>query len=170
MMKIITAVAVSCAVLTQAAGAQTPPPPAAGQIAISGWRVECDSQGTTLNCRVSDQAAQTGTNLVVAALGVALAVDTKKPVLTLQLPLGLAVTDPVTISSDTASQPFSLVTCDRAGCFARAPIADALLAKMRAGTQPLRIAYNVISPTLAKQTVTLTLPLTGFAASLDKIK
>src|SRR5580692_1435128 len=114
MMKSFAACFVFCALASSAAIAQTPPPSSAGQIVISGWRVECDSQGTALNCRVTDQATQTGSNLVIAALGIAIATDTKKPILTLQLPLGLAVTDPVTVSSDTMSQPYSLVTCDRA--------------------------------------------------------
>jgi invasion protein IalB len=168
---IIAALAASVALTaTATANAQTAPAAPANQIAISGWKVECDSQGAALNCRVTDQVSQTGTGALIGAFGVALASDTKKPVLTLQLPLGLAVTDPVTLSVDTTSQPFSLVTCDRAGCFARAPIADPLLAKMRAGKAQLRVQYNVIGATLAKQTVTLLLPLDGFDASLAKIK
>lgn len=166
----LAAGALASLVLALPALAQTPPPSATGQVTISGWRVECDSAGAALNCRVTDQATQQGTNLVIAALGIALAPDTKKPVLTLQLPLGLAVTDPVTVSADNVSEPYSLVTCDRAGCFARAPITDGLLDKMRTTKQPLKIVYDVVSPTLVKQTVTLTLPLDGFSASLDKIK
>ncbi len=169
-MKIFSAFVVFCAVLTHAAGAQNATPPPAGQVNISGWRVECDSKGTALNCRVTDQAVQTGTGLVIAALGISLAADTKKPVLTLQLPLGLAVADPVTLSSDGATQSYALITCDRAGCFARAPISEALLEKMRGAKQPLRIVYNVINATLAKQSITLALPLDGFDASLTKIK
>ena len=80
------------------------------------------------------------------------------------------MTDPVTVTNDTISQPYSLVTCDRAGCFARAPISDALLEKMSTGKLPVRISYNIVGPTLVKQTVTLTLPIDGFAASLNKIK
>jgi invasion protein IalB len=172
-MKIFSAFIVLIAALTQAAGAQTAPAaPAAPapQVALSGWKVECDSQGTALNCRVTNRATEGGTGFVIAALGIAMASDTKKPILTLQLPLGLAVTDPVTLSEESISQPYSLVTCDRAGCFARAPISDALLDKMRDGKQGLRVAYNVVGPTLLKQTVTLTLPLDGFAAALNKIK
>jgi invasion protein IalB len=162
---------VSCAVLTEAAAAQTPPPQTANQVAITGWRVECDSQAAGLNCRATDQAAQQSTNLVVAGLGVTLASDTKKPVLTIQVPLQLAVSDPITVSSENVSQPFPALTCDRAGCFARAPITDGLLDKMRTSKQPLKIVYNVMNPTtLAKQTITVSLPLDGFAASLDKIK
>jgi invasion protein IalB len=169
-MKIISAFIVLVAALTQAAGAQTAPAAPAPQVAISGWKVECDSQGTALNCRVTNRATEGGTGFVIAALGIAMASDTKKPILTLQLPLGLAVTDPVTISEETVSQPYSLITCDRAGCFARAPISDALIDKMRDGKQGLRVAYNVVGPTLLKQTVTLTLPLDGFTAALNKIK
>ena len=170
-MRYFTAFFVSCAVLTQAASAQTPPAQNAGQISVTGWRVECDSQAAALNCRVTDQAAQQSTNVVVAGLGVALAADTKKPVLTIQVPLQLAVSDPITVSSDTMSQPFAVLTCDRPGCFARAPLTDGLLAQMRVSKQPLKIVYNLINPTtLAKQTITMQLPLDGFAASLDKIK
>ncbi len=170
-MRYFTAFLVFCAALTQAATAQTPPPQNGGQIAITGWRVECDSQAAGLNCRVTDQAAQQSTNVVVAGLGVTLAADTKKPVLTIQVPLQLAVSDPITVSSDNMSEPFPALTCDRPGCFARAPITDGLLEKMRTSKQPLKIAYNLINPTtLAKQTITVSLPLDGFAASLDKIK
>jgi invasion protein IalB len=170
-MRYFTAFFVSCAVLTQAAAAQTPPPPTAGQVTITGWRVECDSQAAGLNCRVTDQAAQQSTNLVVAGLGVTLASDTKKPVLTIQVPLQLAVSDPITVSSENVSQPYPPLTCDRPGCFARAPITDGLLAKMVSSKQPLKIVYNVVNPTtLAKQTITVQLPLDGFAASLAKIK
>lgn len=171
-MRYFPAFLVSCAVLTHAAAAQTAPAPQTGnQIAITGWRVECDSKGAGLNCRVTDQAAQQSTNLVVAALGVTLASDTKKPVMTVQVPLQLAVGDPITLSSEDVSQPYAALTCDRPGCFARAPISDALLAKMRSSKQPLKIVYNLVNPaTLAKQTITVSLPLDGFAASLDKIK
>jgi invasion protein IalB len=170
-MRYFTAFLVSCAVLTQAASAQTPPPQTGNQITITGWRVECDSQAAALNCRVTDQATQQTTNLVVAGLGVTLASDTKKPILTIQVPLQLAVSDPITVSSENVSQPYPAVTCDRPGCFARAPITDGLLDKMRLSKQPLKIVYNVINPaTLAKQTITVSLPLDGFAASLDKIK
>jgi invasion protein IalB len=169
-MKIFSACVLFCAALTTAAGAQTAAP-TAPPITITGWRVECDSLGAALNCRLTDQVTQAGSGLVIAALGIAIATDTKKPVLTLQLPLGLAVSDPVTLSADTATQPYTLVTCDRAGCFARAPIGDALLEKMRAAKTPfLKVQYNVIGPTLVKSTVTLQMPLTGFDASLDKIK
>jgi invasion protein IalB len=124
-----------------------------------------------LNCRLTDQAAQQGTNLVVAGLGIAIASDTKKPVLTIQVPLQLAVSDPITVSTGTMSEPFPPLTCDRPGCFARAPITDGLLAEMRTSKLPLKVVYNVMNPTtLAKQTVTVTMPLDGFAASLDKIK
>ena len=160
--------------LTQAAAAQTPPPQTGGQIAITGWRgVECDSQAAGLNCRVTDQAAQQSTSLIVAGLGVTLSSDTKKPLLTIQVPLQLAVSDPITVRAAKMSsgQPYVALTCDRPGCFARAPITDGLLAKMRTSKQPLKIVYGVINPTtLVKQTVTVSLPLDGFAASLDKIK
>jgi invasion protein IalB len=177
-MKIAIAALVFCIAAAGPALAQTavpasapaPAAAAAPQIAITGWRVECDSQGTALNCRVTDQVTQSGTGALIGALAVALAPDTKKPVLTLQLPLGLAVTDPVTLSSDGASQPYTLITCDRSGCFARAPIDAALLVKMRGDKQQLRVTYNIVNATLAKQTVTLALGLDGFDAALNKIK
>ena len=169
-MRYLAAFLVSGAVLTQAAAAQTPPPSAGGTITITGWRVECDSQGSGLNCRVTDQAAQQSTNLVVAGLGVTMGAD-KKPVMTIQTPLQLAVSDPITVSSGSLSQAYAPLTCDRPGCFARATISDGLLAEMRSNKLPLKVVYNVINPgTLAKQTITVSLPLDGFAASLDKIK
>jgi len=170
-MKTAVAALVFCIALANPVLAQTAPAAAtAPQLAITGWRVECDSQGTALNCRVTDQVTQTGTGGLIGAFSVALAPDTKKPVLTLQLPLGLAVSDPVTLSADGASQSYSLITCDRQGCFARAPIDDALLVKMRGDKQQLHVSYNIINAKLAKQTVTLALGLDGFDAALTKIK
>lgn len=166
-MKTFSAIFIFCATLTGVAQAQTAAA-TAPPVAITGWRVECDSQGVALNCHASDQVAQG--NLNIAAFGVQLAADTKKPVLTMQLPLGMAVTDPVILSVDTMSQNYPLITCDRGGCFARAPISDGLLEKMRAGKAPLKVQYNLINATLVKQTVTLTIPLNGFDASLAKIK
>jgi invasion protein IalB len=158
-------------VLAQTAAAPAAPAaPAGPQLAITGWRVECNSQGSALNCSVSDQVTQSGTGALIGALGVGLATDTKKPVLTLQLPLGLAVSDPVTVTAGGATQAYTLITCDRQGCYARAPISDPLLVQMRAGKQQMQVHYNIINAALAKQTVTLALGLDGFDAALAKIK
>jgi invasion protein IalB len=171
-MKIVAAVLAFLAAAAGPALAQTAATttPAGPQLAITGWRVECNSQGTALNCSVSDQATQSGTGALIGALGVALATDTKKPVLTLQLPLGLAVSDPVTVTAGGAMQAYTLITCDRQGCYARAPISDALLAQMRAGKQQMQVHYNIINAALTKQTLTLALGLDGFDAALTKIK
>jgi invasion protein IalB len=156
--------------LAQTAAPAAPAAPAGPQLAITGWRVECNSQGSALNCNVSDQVTQSGTGALIGALGVGLATDTKKPVLTLQLPLGLAVSDPVTVTAGGATQAYTLITCDRQGCYARAPISDPLLVQMRAGKQQMQVHYNIINAALAKQTVTLALGLDGFDAALAKIK
>ena len=56
-------------------------------------------------------------------------------------------------------------TCENRGCFASTPVAPELLAALKSGKQ-LKVSFQ----TLAKETISIPMPLADFAAAYDKIK
>ena len=92
--------------------------------------------------------------------------ETKKPVMMVQMPLGVIVSEAVeVIVDDGKPEKFNIQTCNQQGCFVGTPVADTLLAAMRSGTR-LRIVFQNGN----KQPVTVTMPLAGFALAYDKVK
>jgi invasion protein IalB len=146
-----------------------PPPPAQQQQHPeqgSNWRVECTNDGKALDCRAVFQVTQRETNQLIAAVALRIPPDTKKPVILIQLPLGIQVTEPVTVQVDQAApEKFGVQTCTQQGCFVGAPLSDALLAGMRTGKE-LKVAFA----NLNKQAVTVSMGLVGFGLAYDKIK
>jgi invasion protein IalB len=136
--------------------------PAAG----SDWRVECTNNLKTLDCRAFLEVVQKNSNQVVTAFTVRYPAETKKPVMMLQLPLGILVSESVLVEVD-GSQPerTAVQTCTAAGCFVGATMPEALINTMLTGKQLKIIFYDA-----SKQRVTVTLPLAGFALAYNKIK
>src|SRR5262245_66621123 len=69
--------------------------PAAAQDVPAAWRVECVGDGKTLDCRAIQQMINREDKQLVAQLSARVAPDTKAPVLLIQLPLGISLTEPV---------------------------------------------------------------------------
>ena len=141
------------------------------EIQISGWQLQCDSKSTTgLNCQALDQVTARRNNAVISAVSIRQTTD-RKPVLYVQVPLGIALEDGIRVGFENgAVQALPAFTCNSNGCMARAPIGDPLLNAMRAAKQPLRIAYENLDGNLNKQTVTIVLGLDGFSAAYDKLR
>jgi invasion protein IalB len=134
--------------------------------ADAAWRVECGGDGKTLDCRAVQQASQAQGQPLLAAMAVRVPADTKKPAMTLQLPLGIQLGEPVTFRVDEgATEKLTLQTCNQAGCFVVSALADASVNAMRNGRQ-LHIGFRDAN----KQAVTATIPLLGFGLALDKAK
>src|SRR5438067_11868959 len=66
----------------------------------AAWRVECTGDGKTLDCRAVQQVFQRETRQLVVAVLVRKATDPKTALMTVQLPLGLNLTEPVSIKID----------------------------------------------------------------------
>jgi invasion protein IalB len=136
--------------------------PAAG----GSWRVECSSDGKVLDCRAVQQVVTRDSQQLVAGLTVRVPGETKKPVMMVQLPLGVSVSEPVGFAVDEQKpEQFKIQTCNQQGCFVGSPLADGLLAAMQSGKQ-LRIVFQNANT----QAVTVTMPLVGFTLAYDKIK
>jgi invasion protein IalB len=154
--------AATAAAQTGAAPAASPVPSDGG----TGWRVECANDGKALDCQTVNKVAQRESHQLVAAVAVRIPPDTRKPVLMMQLPLGIQVTEPVTVQIDEGkTERYPIQTCAQNGCFLAAPVSDAVIDALRGGKN-VKVAFQSV----AKQTVTVTMPLGGFALAYDKIK
>ena len=132
----------------------------------SGWRVECANDGKALDCRAINRVSQRENQQLIAGVGVHMPPDTKKPVITIQLPLGIQIGQQATLQVDDGQpERYPIQTCTPTGCLAGAPAGDALIAKLRSGRE-LKVAFH----SMANQTVTVTMPLAGFGLAYDKIK
>jgi len=158
--------------LIATAPAQQPNAPAPAQqppgvpVTGSGWRVDCNNTGKALDCRAYNEVAQGDRRQIVSSISVRYAAEEKKPVIIVQVPLGILVSEAVAVSVD-GDQPQRIVieTCTPAGCFAGSVVPDALIAKMRTGKE-VKIVFNNVN----HQPLTVTMPLAGFGVAYDKVK
>lgn len=155
--------------------AALPAAPAAAQDAPGAWRVECSGDGKVLDCRAVQQlvtredrqlVVQLVARLVPEARPVvaASAPQTMAPVLTLQLPLGINVGEPLTLKVDNGQEEkIPLQTCTATGCFASVALKEPLLAALRGGTQ-LKLTLQDSN----KRVINIDVPLLGFGLAFDK--
>jgi invasion protein IalB len=140
--------------------------PSASAPSGANWRVECSGDGKVLDCRAVQQVVLRDTQQLVAGLAIRVPVETKKPVMMIQMPLGILVSEAVEFAVDDAkAERFPVQTCNQQGCFVGTPLADNLLAAMRSGRQ-IRIVFQNSN----KQAITVTLPLAGFVVAYDKVR
>ena len=154
---------------TQAAApAPAAPDQTTSSVAAAGgnWRVECSSDAQALDCRAIQQIVTRENNQLIAGLVVRVPAETKKPVMMVQTPLGVMVSEGVDlIVDDGKPERFKIQTCNQQGCFVGTPVAEPLLAAMQTGKQLRLIFRNGNS-----QAITVTMPLTGFSLVYDKVK
>lgn len=138
-------------------------PASAPQDGVGAWRVDCGGDGKMLECRALQQLFTRENGQLVAQAVVRLGPD-KQPLLALQLPLGINVSEPVAVKVDAGKEErLPIQTCTNTGCFLTVPLRDPLLATMRAGAQ-LRLSLQDVN----KRTVNIDLPLLGFGLAFDK--
>jgi invasion protein IalB len=92
--------------------------------------------------------------------------DTKKPVLLMQLPLGVYLPAGATLQigkEEAKTLPF--IGCDQGGCVAEYAVTDAELGSIAKGGD-----MTISAQTLQRKAFTLTVPSLGFAVAYAKIK
>jgi invasion protein IalB len=162
------------AIAVPALGA-TPAPPAAGtttsaNVAITGWRLECDPGKTALACRANNSIVQASNGAQVIGFTVAQNAE-GKTVMTMNVPLGTSVRTPIGVSVGSGpSQAFQFLTCSQQGCYATGTLNADLLAAMRDAKSDLRVTYDVLDNNLVPHTITASLPLAGFSQVDDRLK
>ncbi len=156
----------ACLALLACLAAAGLPPGAAAQDTVAAWRVECAGDGKTLDCRAIQQMINREDKQVVVVVSARIPPDTKAPVLTIQLPLGINLVEPIQIKVDNgAVERQQIQTCTNVGCIVTIPLKDPLLAALRNGTL-LKITIQDTN----KRTINIDVPLLGFGLAFDKIK
>ena len=151
-----------------AAPSPVPSPAAEGQPPAPGWVARCGSvsRDAPLECAIEETAVLTKTGQLVVLVNIRVTSDTRMPIALVQLPLGLNLPAGAKLQVDDGkSVDLQIQTCENRGCYANLPIASDMLAAMRAGKQ-LKVSFQ----NLAKDPITIPMPLTDFAAAYDRIK
>jgi invasion protein IalB len=132
----------------------------------AAWRVECTGDGKTLECRALQQMIQREDKQLVAQLTARFPPDSKTPVMMIQLPLGLNVSESVELKVDNGlSERQHIQTCTATGCFAGMTLNDKFVAALRSGSQ-LKVTFQDSN----KRPIAVAVPLLGFGLALDKTR
>jgi invasion protein IalB len=143
-------------------------PAPANAPAPAGWAARCTSasRDTPLECAMEQTAVLSKTGQLIVLVNIRVPSDTHTPVVLVQLPLGLNLPVGAKFQVDDGKAiDLQIQTCENRGCYASSPIAPELLAALRSGKQ-LKVSFQ----NLAKETITIPIPLADFAAAYDKIK
>ena len=141
-------------------------PPAAAS-ASPGWAGRCNSvsRASPLECAIEQNAVLTKTGQVLVVVVIRVPGDTRAPLAFVQLPLGLNLQTGAKFQVDDGKAvDLPIQTCENRGCYASTAVTPELLTALKSGKQ-LRLFQD-----LAKETITIPMPLNDFAAAYDKIK
>jgi invasion protein IalB len=133
-----------------------------------GWAVRCTSasRAAPLECAMEQTAVLSKTGQLIVLVNIRVPSDTHAPVAMVQLPLGLNLPGGAKLQVDDGkTADLQIQTCENRGCYAGAAITPDVLAALKSGKQ-LKLSFQ----NLAKETITIPMPLTDFAAAYDKIK
>jgi invasion protein IalB len=152
--------------------AQATPAPAAADGANTsappGWVARCSSasRGAPLECAIEQSAVLTKTGQLIVLVNIRVSADTRAPIALVQLPLGLNLPAGAKIQVDDGKTSELLIqTCEARGCYANLQISPDVLATLKSGKQ-----LNVSFQNLAKETISIPMPLGDFAMAYEKIK
>lgn len=141
--------------------------PASGP-AAPGWVARCTSasRDAPLECAIEQTAVLTKTGQLIVLINIRVPSDTHTPVAIIQLPLGLNLPVGATLQVDDGkTSDLQIQTCEARGCYTNTPISPDMLAAMKSGKQ-LKVSFQ----NLAKEVITIPMPLTDFPAAYEKIK
>ena len=142
--------------------------PAPAQEGVAAWRVECTGDGKVLDCRAIQQLFHRESRQLLLMVLARRGPDAKTAPaqLTIQLPLGLNLTEPVLLRVDNGppeKQPIQ--TCTNIGCFVSMTTSPQLLSAMRSGQELKITVYDG-----NKKPIEMSLPLLGFGLAFDKAR
>ena len=153
----------------QVTPAPSPSPSAAPPAsATPGWAARCSSANreAPLECAIEQNAILTKTGQLFVMVNIRVPGDTRAPVAFVQLPLGLNLPAGAKFQVDDGkSIDLPIQTCENSGCYASASVTPELLGALKSGKQ-LKVSFQ----NLAKETITVPMPLNDFAAAYDKIR
>jgi invasion protein IalB len=133
-----------------------------------GWLARCSSanRGAPLECAIEQTAVLTKTGQLIVLINIRVSAETRAPVGVVQLPLGLNLPVGAKLQVDDGKTfDLQIQTCEARGCYANLQISPDMLAALKSGKQ-LKVSFQ----NLAKETITIPMPLADFAAAYEKIK
>lgn len=145
-----------------------PSPSTAPAPAQPAWAMRCSSpsRDAPLECAIEQNAFLAKTGQLVVLVNIRVPGDTRAPIALVQLPLGLNLQAGAKFQIDDGKGvDLPIQTCENKGCYASVPISSETLNALRSGKQ-----LKIIFQDLAKESLTVTVPLNDFAAAYDKIK
>ena len=149
----------------QDAGAAAATPPA---VPPTGWEARCTSAGRTApaTCTLEQRLLVQETGQPFLTLTLRVPAEPRRPFLALQTPLGLHLPSGLALKVDGGKVlTVAIERCDQNGCYAGGPMADDLLAALKAG-QTLDVTMRAAD----SQDLSLAVPLAGFAPGYDAIR
>jgi invasion protein IalB len=115
---------------------------------------------------MEETAVLSKTGQLIVLVNIRVVGDTHATIALVQLPLGLNLPAGAKLQVDEGKVlDLQIQTCENRGCYANAAITPDLLTALKSGKQ-LKVSFQ----NLAKETITIPMPLTDFAAAYDKIK
>jgi invasion protein IalB len=130
------------------------------------WMVNCTNVSGGFDCRASQTLIAKKTGVRVLTLVVRTTPDAKKPVMLIQVPLGIYLPAGITLQiGKDAGKKLPLHSCNQEGCLTEYPVTDAEIAAMQQGAD-----VAVLVQDLNKAPVTLQVPGLGFGAAYAKMK
>jgi invasion protein IalB len=149
---------------TQAAPSK--PAPSQPTPAQPAWVAVCANTKNGLDCRAGRSLRLDNRGQAVLNVAVQVPADTKKPVMLLQLPLGLYLPAGVSLQiGKDAPKTLPFQSCDTSGCLAEYPVTGAEIAAMLKGSD-----LTISAQTASKQPLTVNVSVAGFPAAYAKIK
>jgi len=148
----------------------TPAPTADGanMSAPPGWVARCSSanRGAPLECAIEQTAVLTKTGQLIVLINIRVSAETRAPVGIVQLPLGLNLPAGAKLQVDDGkTSDVQVQTCEARGCYANLQISPDMLAALKSGKE-LKVSFQ----NMAKETITIPMPLADFGAAYEKIK
>ncbi len=150
----------------------TPAPAAAAEGASAsappGWVARCTSasRGAPLECAIEQSAVLTKTGQLIVLANIRVPAETRAPIALVQLPLGLNLPAGAKIQVDEGKlSDLEIQTCEARGCYANLQISPDVLAALKSGKQ-LKVSFL----NMARETITIPMPLADFGAAYEKIK
>jgi invasion protein IalB len=148
------------AAAAEGANTSAPPPP--------GWVTRCSSasRSAPLECAIEQSAVLTKTGQLIVLINIRVSAETRAPVALVQLPLGLNLPAGAKLQVDDGkASELQIQTCEARGCYANLQISPDVLAALKSGKQ-LKVSFQ----NLAKETISIPMPLADFATAYEKIK
>lgn len=135
---------------------------------ISNWLTQCfgPTREAEVDCTLERSISLKQTGQLLAKLSIRVPSETRAPVLLVQTPHGLFLPTGLELQIDDGIvERINLNTCDANGCYGATDLSTETLNEMIRGAN-LKLKFQ----NLAKNTITVSLPLTGFTDAFNKVK